>query len=71
MLNLIHETDGDSFDKKMTCSYLPLITQPQCHNKPREGMRRRVFLGRENMPNIRPELFTAPGYWLVYQEKRS
>ncbi|HHQ4902480.1 TPA: tyrosine-type recombinase/integrase [Aeromonas veronii] len=33
------------------------------HNKRREEMRRRVFLGRENMPYIRPELFTAPGYW--------
>ena len=33
MLNLIHETDGDSFDKKMTFSYLPLIIQQQCHNK--------------------------------------
>ncbi|MGL5089762.1 MAG: tyrosine-type recombinase/integrase [Aeromonas sobria] len=33
------------------------------HNKKREEIRRRVFLGRENMPYIRPELFTAPGYW--------
>ncbi|MFM5151270.1 tyrosine-type recombinase/integrase [Aeromonas hydrophila] len=33
------------------------------HNKQREEMRRRVFLGRENMPYVRPELFSAPGYW--------
>ncbi|MNF84115.1 Phage integrase family protein [compost metagenome] len=33
------------------------------HNKKREEMRRRVFLGRENMPYLKPELFTVPGYW--------